>query len=156
MLLSTTFYLRFFGFRTQLFKLTSSLRDAMADFKFPVLASVWVSFTLERKQKKKRSYEKRTHVEVRALRSISAKDELQQGFQTKGIVKEQLDWFVEFSSRRMKTHHILIPSLLIPNTRFSIGSFSSFTLKDVTPFSEVKLLEGMEGNPLQQVRMREK
>lgn len=154
MLLSTTFYLRFFGFWTQLFKLTSSLRDGMADFKFPVLASVWVSFTLERKQKKKRSYEKRTHVEVRA--PVSAKDELQQGFQTKGIVKEQLDWFVEFSSRRMKTHHILIPSLLIPNTRFSIGSFSSFTLKDVTTFSEVKLLEGMEGNPLQQVRMREK
>lgn len=62
-------------------------------------------------------------------------------------------WLIDFGSRRMKTHHILTSSLLIPNVRFFNSSFSSFTLKDVTPFSEVKLVEG---NPPWQVQMSEK
>lgn len=54
----------------------------------------------------------------------------------------------------MKTHK-LTSSLVIPSVGLSIGWFSSFTPKDVTPFSEVKLPEGVERNLLWQVQMRE-
>lgn len=94
----------------------------MAAFMFPVLASVWVIFLYfgEEAEQEEKLWE-----EDRALRSISAKEELQQGFQAKGIIKKNLDWFIDFGPRRMKTHHILTSSLLIPNVCFSIGGFSS-------------------------------